>query len=117
MHIDKCRHSAGTKEYILEKLETWLIVEVARGDPSPSTLRSYLCGAQIFLTWCQELEIDPAIASDLELKEYRFFLVRRNYQPATISTYLSGLRRFYEAMIDWAGVKTIRQPILEPAKT
>jgi integrase/recombinase XerD len=35
------------------------------------------------------------------LKAYRSHLVHRDYLPATISPYLSGIRRLFEAMMEW----------------
>jgi integrase/recombinase XerC len=86
---------------ILDQLRSWLAIEVSQGDPSPNTLRSYLGSAKLFLVWCDSSGIDPISATTRDLKEYRAHLVQHDYQPATIATYLAGVRRLYGAIRDW----------------
>lgn len=45
--------------------------------------------------------MDPVSATDHDLKAYRSHLVHRDYLPATISPYPSGIRRLFEAMMEW----------------
>lgn len=85
----------------LHRLHAWLVFEVAQGDPSPNTLRSYLGSAKSFLLWCHASNVNSVTACDRDIKEYRAHLVQCRYQPATISTYLAGVRRLYDAMVDW----------------
>lgn len=86
---------------LLERLHTWLIIEVSQGDPSPNTLRSYLGSAKSYLRWCEVSGINYATAKDIDLKRYRVHLVQKRYRPGTIATYLAGIKRLYEALRDW----------------
>jgi site-specific recombinase XerD len=90
-----------SKDELLERLHTWLIIEVSQGDPSPNTLRSYISSAKSYLHWCEVSGINYALAKDHDLKEYRAHLVQKGHLPGTIATYLAGVRRLYEAIVDW----------------
>jgi site-specific recombinase XerD len=86
---------------LLEQLHTWLIIEVSQGDPSPNTMRSYLGSAKSYLLWCRAAGINPLKAKDIDLKRYRAQLVQKRHRPGTIATYLAGVKRLYEAIVDW----------------
>ena len=86
---------------LLERLRTWLLLEVSQGDPSPNTLRSYLGSAKSYLLWCEASGINYIAATDRDLKRYRAHLVQSKYRSGTIATYLAGVKRLYEALVDW----------------
>jgi site-specific recombinase XerD len=86
---------------LLERLHTWLIMEVSQGDPSRNTLRSYLGSTKSYLLWCEASGINFVAATDVDLKRYRAHLVQSKYRPGTIATYLAGVKRLYEALVDW----------------
>lgn len=86
---------------LLERLQTWLIMEVSQGDPSRNTLRSYLGSTKSYLLWCEASGINFIAATDVDLKRYRAHLVQSKYRPGTIATYLAGVKRLYEALVDW----------------
>ena len=86
---------------LLERLHTWLIIEVSQGDPSKNTLRSYLGSAKSYLLWCEASRINYIAATDRDLKRYRAHLVQNKYRRGTVATRLAGLRRLYAAFVDW----------------
>ena len=56
---------------ILDAFAAFLRLNVAQGDASPETIRSYHAHAGQFVSWCGDHGIDPTTATegDLELKE------------------------------------------------
>jgi len=90
-----------TVKGLLERLRTWLILEVSQGDPGPNTLRSYLGSAKSYLKWCEASGTNYITATDRDLKRYRAYLVQNNYRRGTIATRLAGLKRLYTAFVDW----------------
>jgi site-specific recombinase XerD len=86
---------------LLERLHTWLIIEVSQGDPSSNTIRSYLGSARSYLLWCEATGINYTKAKVYDLKSYRAHLVQKRYRPGTIATYLAGVKRLCAALLDW----------------
>ena len=81
----------------------FLRLHVADGDASPQTIRSYYTNAAQFVAWCRERGIDPATASDDDIRAYRRHLVR-DYALGTVAVKLAGVRRLYEAIV-WRGLR------------
>jgi len=75
----------------------FLRLDVAAGDASPDTLRTYRAQVGAWVSWCAENAVDPATAGPEDVKLYRQDLVADGYRPATIGTKLTILRRFYAA--------------------
>ena len=73
-------------------------IDVADGNASSDTVRTYGHQMRQYLLWCQQFEINPAIATSKQIKQYRHWMVEeRNYKPATIALKLTAVRRFYDA--------------------
>ena len=75
----------------------FLRVEVASGDASEDTIRSYRNEVALWVAWCIEQGFDPATVTAVHVKRYRSALIEANYNPITIRWKLSIMRRFYEA--------------------
>jgi integrase/recombinase XerD len=76
----------------------FLRLEVANGDATPDTIRSYRAQVGLWVEWCACNELDPATAGPDEVKRYRQHLVDTGLQPTTIANKLAILRRFYAAI-------------------
>jgi site-specific recombinase XerD len=88
-------------EELLLRFRDWIQIEVAYGDPSPETIRSYLSCMCGYLEWCQGRGLDPTQVSVNDLKLYRAYLIQQDYKRGTISTKLAAVRQFYNALVDW----------------
>ncbi len=75
----------------------FLRVDVASGDASDATIRSYRSEVELWVAWCTEQSFDPATVTATEVKRYRQALIDANYSPVTVKWKLSILRRFYDA--------------------
>lgn len=80
---------------LLTAFGEFLRLDVAQGDASPETIRTYHAQVNQFVDWCAERGITPAAASESELKAYRAHLAETYDSRATVSTKLAAVRRFY----------------------
>src|ERR1035437_6858443 len=83
----------------------FLRIDVANGDASPDTIRSYRAEVAMWVAWCAEQNFDPAVAAAMHIKRFRQALVEAGYKPITIRWKLTIVRRFYEAARN-AGLRT-----------
>jgi len=86
---------------IMDRFRVWIEIEVAQGDASIHTLRSYESSVQGLFTWCQVRGIDPTEATEDEIKLFRSHLILSGYKRGTIKTKLAGIHRFFDALQDW----------------
>ncbi|ACK74108.1 integrase family protein (plasmid) [Gloeothece citriformis PCC 7424] len=85
-----------------EQWTTFLRVEVASGNASDDTLKTYIAHIKQFFKWCRHNRLDPLHLNRLQIKNYRHYLVERmNYKPATIALKLTTVRRFYDCAISY----------------
>jgi len=89
---------------ILGAFASFLRLNVAQGDASPETVRSYHTHAGQFVAWCGDHGLDPAMATEETLERYRAYLVGLGYERGTIAVKLSVVRRFYQAAT-WRGLR------------
>ncbi len=75
-------------------VQVWMHNDVAEGDASPDTLRSYLVDIRQHLEWLKMDGICPAEAGIEEAKRYRKFLVDV-HATSTVGRKLAGTRGFY----------------------
>jgi integrase/recombinase XerD len=91
---------AITAAELIAVFADFLHLDIAAGDASPDTIRTYLSQIQQYLNWSQERGINPARATRRTLKEYRQWLIEEKaYKPTTIALKLTTIRRFYEAAV------------------
>jgi len=89
---------------ILDAFASFLRLNVAQGDASPETVRSYHAHVGQFVDWCTDHSLDPATAGEADLERYRADLVAEGYERGTIAVKLSVVRRLYEAAT-WRGLR------------
>ncbi len=82
----------------------FLRVDVANGDASTDTVRSYWTQTASWVDWCRERQVDPATATVSDVRQYRAHLVAAGYKPTSIAHRLTILRRFYAAAVS-AGLR------------
>jgi len=75
----------------------FLCIDVANGDASPDTVRSYRSEVAMWVAWCASQIFDPATVTAMHIKRYRQALIEGGYKPITIRWKLTIVRRFYEA--------------------
>ena len=84
----------------LARFAIFLRLNVAQGDASPETVRSYMSQVAQFVAWCEAAGLSPEIATEGDLAAYRRHLVER-YARGTVATKLAVVRRFYDAAQSW----------------
>ena len=89
---------------ILGAFAAFLRLNVAQGDASPETVRSYHAHAGQFVAWCTDQGLNPAEATEETLERYRAHLVGLGYGRGTIAVKLSVVRRLYQAAT-WRGLR------------
>lgn len=90
------RMPALAEDDLLAAFADFLRLDVAQGDASPETLRTYWGQVRQYLTWCAAEGVHPALATEDDLKAYRAHLVGR-YARSTVATKLAAVRRLYDA--------------------
>jgi len=85
---------APTVEEVLEAFREWMRLDVADGNASPHTLRTYFSDVRQHLEWLAAQGLTPAQACEDDLKQYRAGMVER-YAVSTVGRKLSSIRRFY----------------------
>lgn len=94
-----CPSVLPTKEALLNAFADFLILDVANGDAAPDTVNTYRRRLVQYISWCDRQEINPALATNNDIKIYRRYLVEeKGHLPATISLTLSVIR-FYAAAV------------------
>lgn len=101
--ITRDRAALATAD-ILDTFAAFLRLNVAQGDASPETVRSYHAHAGQFVAWCTDRGLNPAEATEEDLERYRADLVAEGYERGTIGVKLSVVRRFYQAAT-WRGLR------------
>lgn len=83
-------------EEVLSAFEAWIGVDVARGRPSPHTVRNYLSDARQFLEWLERRGVSAAEATEETIVAYRAWLSREmGFKAGTVSRKLISVRRMY----------------------
>jgi site-specific recombinase XerD len=83
-----------TIDEMLEAFRRWMRLDVADGNASPHTLRTYYSDVRQHLEWLAARGLTPVQASEDDLKRYRAGMVER-YAVSTVGRKLSSIRRFY----------------------
>jgi integrase/recombinase XerD len=86
-----------------QALADFLRLSIADGDASPKTVASYLTEVRQYTQWCESEGINPARATEDDLRAYRSYLVG-HYRRGTVATKLAAVRRFYDAAL-WRGLR------------
>jgi len=84
-----------TPDDLLDAFAQFLRIDVANGDASLDTIAGYRSQVAQWVDWCAANSIDPAMATEHDVKLYRQSLVESGYKASSISHKLVVLRRFY----------------------
>lgn len=93
------RQEISTRD-LLNTFAVFVHIDVANGDASEDTVRGYFSQVKQYVEWCQEARVEPATASEDDIKQYRAYLIQQGYEPGTIAHKLTVIRRFYQAIKD-----------------
>ena len=77
----------------------FLEIDVANGDATPDTVKSYRQEIRSFTAWCWGQGVDPRQVTRRHIEAYREELKRRGNAVSSRSHKLSIVRRFYEAAV------------------
>lgn len=81
------------------QLVQYLDEEIARGKASADTIANYTSQLKLYVQWCDRNGIAPLAATEENLKTYRRYLVKKNYQISTIATKLTIVRKLYGVLV------------------
>lgn len=98
------RLRSNTKD-LMDGLAVFLRLNVADGDASEHTIRSYLSHIQQYANWAWSQAVDPGTATEEQVRLYRRHLVTSGAKRTTIAVKLCAVRRFYAAAV-WHGLRT-----------
>lgn len=104
-NLDLADFSSDSDLVTPSQLETafanFIKIDVADGDASSDTVRTYGHQMRQYLLWCIKFGVNPTTATRRQIKQYRHWMVEiRQYKPATIALKLTAVRRFYDAAIE-----------------
>jgi len=88
---------------LLAALGGFMRLNVADGDASSHTVASYLTEVKQYTLWCADNDLNPAYATENDIREYRSYLIDR-YKLSTVGTKLAVIRRLYDAAC-WRGLR------------
>ncbi len=89
-----------TIKLLEDNFERYLEVEIANGNASEDTKRTYRSYVKQFLLWCDRQEIYPARVKSSDLLDYRSYLIAEGKSTNTIALTLVALRHFYKSNRD-----------------
>lgn len=84
-----------TEKDWLERFADFMRKDVAQGDASPETIRTYWSLIKGFLTWCAQIDVGPGEITEEDVKNYRAHLIERELCRSTIAGHLNAVRAFY----------------------
>ena len=106
-----------TTEAMREAFAAFLELDVAAGNAAPDTVITYLRRVNQYLNWCSEQKVNPALATESELKSYRHYLIgEKKLKSSTIAITLVAVRRFYTSAVAQKLVKENPVRGLKPPK-
>ena len=74
--------------------------EIANGNASPDTVKTYRQQFKLFVDWCDLRQLKLTQLKEEHIKEYRAYLVDKGLKIATITLKLSVIRRIFEIAVD-----------------
>ena len=73
--------------------------EIANGNASADTVRTYRQQFKLFVSWCDRKRLKLTQLTEEHIKEYRGYLVDKSLKVATIGLKLSVIRRIFEIAV------------------
>jgi site-specific recombinase XerD len=83
----------------LEQFARFLKIDIANGDATKTTVRTYFSNVKGFLVWCKYNDIAPQDCLESDIKDYRESLITAKQSKATIAKKLSIIRRFFDMIM------------------
>ncbi len=84
---------------LLSAFANFLRIDVAAGQASADTIKTYHSQVRHYLRWCVASQVNPGAANSAAIKEYRRWLSEAGYKVSTIRARLSVIKRFYDAAL------------------
>ena len=75
--------------------ERYLSLNIASGNASVDTIKTYRNRTSRFLSWCRERELYPALVTQQNILEYRKYLINGEKTSPTIRLSLLAVKHFY----------------------
>jgi site-specific recombinase XerD len=91
--------------------ERYLNLTIADGNASFDTIKTYRNRTALFISWCKERELYPALVTKENILEYRKHLVGESKTSPTIRLSLLSIKHFYTACL--AGKLVKDNPVVE----
>ena len=88
-----------TEAEFIQNIEQYIIPCIAKGNPSPDTLESYMKHIRIFFKWCHKNNRQPLKMTEQQIRIYYQELLDKGYKPLTIHIKISALKALYRAAI------------------
>ncbi|MDJ0716921.1 MAG: tyrosine-type recombinase/integrase [Prochloraceae cyanobacterium] len=73
--------------------------EIANGNASPDTVKTYRQQFKLFASWCDRQRLDITQLGENQIKEYRGYLVAQGLKVATIALKLTVIRRIFDIAV------------------
>lgn len=86
--------------FLPRKFAKILSEEIANGDASPDTVKTYSQQFKLFVDWCERNQLKLTQLEEEHIKEYRSDLVVRGLKVTTIALKLTVIRRIFEIAVD-----------------
>ncbi|MGV2828499.1 phage integrase N-terminal SAM-like domain-containing protein [Myxosarcina sp. GI1(2024)] len=86
-------------DILTNSFEKFVRTRVSNGNPSQSTVRTYIAKIRYFIQWCLDNNINPGTCTEEDIVSYRSHLINKSYKPNTIKLYLRIVNRFYTALV------------------
>ncbi|MDJ0718077.1 MAG: tyrosine-type recombinase/integrase [Prochloraceae cyanobacterium] len=90
--------------------------EIADGDASHDTIKTYTKQFKLFVSWCAERKIELIELAENHVKEYRRYLVSKKLKPTTIALKLTVIRRIFEIAVERGLMATNPAAKVKPPK-
>lgn len=76
-----------------------LTEEIANGNASADTVKTYRQQFKLFVDWCDRRRLDISTLTENHIKEYRGYLVARRLKVTTIGLKLTVIRRIFDIAV------------------
>jgi site-specific recombinase XerD len=88
-----------TVKAMVDCFEKYLNLTIADGNASVDTIKTYRNRTALFISWCKERELYPALITKENIKEYRKYLIDESKTSSTIRLSLLAIKHFYTSCL------------------
>lgn len=89
---------------IFQAFSRFVQIHIAQGDATDDTIRAYYREINFWVQWCQQHNVDVAMAKRIHIEMYREEMKQQGLRINTRSHKLSIVRRFYDSAVE-AGLR------------